>query len=122
MIIREEQFHDLSQQRFKNFSCRLIAHLRKCHRDRLAPCSDSLLDRYIRESADRAKRLYGLATEQAIACYSELPFVLHDEFEIDENYQAIPALLGKKSFNPSTRAKMALSLAYRVKAAMKNAR
>ena len=120
MIIRDQQLQTLRNEQFQNFSRRLIAHLRKHHKERLSPYPDSSLHTYVQECTDRARRLYGLNTEQAIACYAELPLVLHDTYETDKDYQAIPALLGKKSFHPSTRAKMALSLAYQVKAAMKN--
>ena len=120
MIIRDQQLTTLRRERFQDFSRRLIAHLRKHHGQRLAACTDEGLVAYVRECAERAERLYDLTTEQAIACYAELPLVLHNNYEIDENYLAIPALLGKRSFHPSTRAKLALSLAYQVKPAKQN--
>ena len=87
----------------------LLAHLRKHHQARLQSHTDEEVKEYISVSCVRAGRLYGLRTEQALACYAEIPLLLGDEFEVNPAYRTVVALLGQQSFEPNTRAKMAAS-------------
>jgi len=119
LVMREAQMTTFEQAATQSFESRLTAHLRKHHRERLADYSDEAVVEYIRECVTRAKELYELETEQAIACYAEIPLILGDDFEVNPRYLAIPDLLAKQSFNPSTRAKIALALAYQVKVAQR---
>ena len=117
MRIRNEQMAAFRQVRFDDFSKRLAGHLRKYHPDQLASFSDEEIHTYIRECVERASRLYSIQTEQAVACYAQLPFILGDQFEVAPDLAAIPAMLGRQSFEQNTRAKMALALAYQLKQA-----
>lgn len=116
IIIRDEQLTALGQARYEDFQNRLLTHLRKHHTERLAEFSDDEVKAFIRTCYDRAKRIYFLWTEQAVVCYSQLPLLLGDDFEVNPDYAIFPALLGRQAFNQNTRAKMALALAYQVNA------
>lgn len=119
MRISTEQLSQMRHLRNLAFEDRLLEHLRKHHARQLADHPDGVVRSFIRRCMDRAKRSYGLESEQAIACYAQLPLLLGPTFELNSAYAAIPALLGRRSFNQNTRAKMALSMAYHVRPAEK---
>ena len=114
MQISPEQLRQIEQARSLEFQQRLTAHLRKHHREQLAGYSDQQLHAYVSMCTARAQRLYRLQTEQAVACYAQLPVLLGRDFEIQPRYRGISSLLAQPSFEPNTRAKMALALAYRI--------
>lgn len=116
MRIRNEQLDQMGHSRVEDFERRLIAHLRKHHPEELSKYSDEDVRAYVQECRARAKNLYGIESEQGIACYSQLAFLLGDTFEIDPTCTTIPVLLGRRSFEQNTRAKMALAFAYQIRA------
>ena len=116
MQIRSEQLSQIGQSRSEDFENRLIAHLRKHHQDQLRQYPDEQVRNYVRKCQFRAESLYEIMTEQGIACYAQIPLVIGDDFEIDPAWKTIPAILGRRSFEQNTRAKMALAFAYQLKA------
>jgi hypothetical protein len=119
MRIRNDQLAQLGRSRLEDFKRRLVSHLRKHHSEQVAKYSDGELRAYAEQCQIRAKRLYQIESEQGIACYAQLPFILGDGFETDPAWTTIPALLGRHSFEQNTRAKMALAFAYQLRALQK---
>lgn len=115
LSVRPEQNDALARVHFDDFQSRLLTHLRKHHAKRLSSVSDEHIKAFIRTCCERCKQLYGLNTEQAVVCYTELPLILGDDFETNPAFSTITALLARRSFNPSTRAKMALAFALQVR-------
>jgi len=116
MRISTDQLGEMQRLRALAFEDRVLAHLRKHHAKRIDRYPDDEVRTYIRMCIERSRRIYKLETEQAIVCYTELPLLLGPKFELDRRYSAIPALLGRQSFDQNARAKIALSMAYHVTA------
>lgn len=122
MRITNEQLAQMGQSRVQDFERRLVAHLRKHHEEKLSKYSDEDVRAYVHECQVRAKQLYDIESEQGIACYSQLAFLVGDEFERDPTCTTLPALLGRRSFEQNTRAKMALAFAYQIRAMRQKSR
>jgi len=112
LTIRSKQKQALKAQHIARFQDRLLAHLRKHHRARLESSDDGQVKAYIVTCQTRAATIYRLTTEQALACYAQIPLLLGDGFEINPKYRTVVDLLGIQSFDQNIRAKMALASAY----------
>jgi hypothetical protein len=110
--IRDRQITVLRERRYEDFERRLLSHLRKHHSACVEGFSDDDIRAYIRICYERAVRVYGLTTEQAVACYAQIPLLLGGDFEVNPDCRTVADLLGRLSFEPNTRAKMALATAY----------
>lgn len=114
-VMRREAVDVFSHARVEDFECRLITHLRTHHAERLSEYDDAAVRAYIRTCLTRAHRLYGLVTEQAVACYAEIPLLLGDDFEVNPAYHMVPLFLADRGVEQSMRAKRALGVAYGLK-------
>lgn len=110
--ISAEQMKAFSAERREDFKQRLVQHLRKHHADDTAPYRDSQMLDYADKCIERAKQ-YGLTTERAVACYSQLHWVLGRDFEANRRCRFVVNILHDKKKDQNDRAKIAVAVAYK---------
>jgi len=115
MRLRADQIQEFSVERYRDFRDRLITHLRKHFHERLVASSDEQVRAYVDVCMEKSK-VYGLTTEQAVACYAHLPLILGYDFESNPNCRFAPMTLYDTRLKQNDRAKLAVALAYNIKA------
>lgn len=113
--IRQEQMHTLAQSRYKDFEDRMTHHLKKFFPDKMSAMSVAETQAFIRQCVDKAKT-YKLTSEQSVVYFSHLTLLLGGNFETDRRYRFASAILQASAGAPDERVKIAMLLAYQLKA------
>jgi hypothetical protein len=113
--IRAGQVEALAAATYYDFEERMTQHLKRFFPETMDELSPDEIRDFIGECVKGAAH-YGLTSEQAVACFAHLPLVLGPEFETDRRWRFVPATLANEAADPTDRAKLAMILAYAVKA------
>jgi hypothetical protein len=113
--VRQEQEEALAQVELRRFDERARRHLNKHFPRQVGPMTAGEFRQWVRQCVERAGR-YGLETEQAVMCFAHLLLLLGDDFETNPRYGFAPTVLRADYGHQNERAKLAMLLAYEVKA------
>jgi hypothetical protein len=113
--IRDEQIESFAQARYQDFEERAAEHLREYFPGEVGAMPPHRLRAYIRGCVGRAGA-FGLKSEQAVMCFAHLPLLLGEDFETQPPWAFVPAVLRQEQYPPNDRAKLAMLLAYGLKA------
>lgn len=111
MRIRPEQMEEFESDRRTDFKRRLVKHLRKHHVEKTKPHDDPEMMAICEKSIEQAKK-YDLTTEQSIACFAQLQWLLGFNFESRSVCRFAVDILNDTEVHQNNRAKIALALAY----------
>ena len=113
--IRTGQLEAFARARCQDFEERAAAHLREHFPDETAALPPDRLRAYVRGCVGRAGA-FGLKSEQAVVCFAHLPLLLGEDFASQPRWAFVPDVLRQEQYPANDRAKLALLLAYGLKA------
>jgi len=112
--LHNRQMEEFSKPNYESFELRVIEHLRKFLTQGL-PDSSAETKSFIKRCREKAK-LYGLSSEQSVVYFIHLVLLLGEEFETSKRYPFATAVLHARAGTPQERIKIAMLLAYQLKA------